>query len=70
MSDINRTMKAPRRSASEAKPIERSGRGFNAAARPSQNDLADDESKTRRPKMAAFIAKPAPSGGRPPLFRR
>ena len=70
MSDIGHTMKALRQTASEAKPIEKLGGGFNAAALASKNDLADDESETPRSKVTAFTAKPAPSAGRPPLFRR
>jgi hypothetical protein len=70
MSDIAHMMKAPRQTASEAKPIEKFGGGFNATARASKNDLADDESEAPRSKVTAFTAKPAPSAGRPPLFRR
>jgi len=54
----------------EAKPIATLGGGFNAAPLASKNDLAAGEPRKPRPKVAAFIAKPGPSGGRSPLFRR
>jgi hypothetical protein len=70
MSDIDHTMKASTQSAPEARPIEKSGGAFNATAPASKNDLADGQSKTQRSKVTAFTAKPAPSAGRRPLFRR
>jgi hypothetical protein len=71
MSGIDPMMKASTQSApEEAKPIEKCGGGFKAAPPPSKNDLADDESETSCSTATAFAAKPAPSAGRPPLFRR
>lgn len=70
MSNIDKVMKAPASAGREAKPVEKFGGGFNAASPPAKTDSADDETETPCSKVTAFAAKPAPSGGRRPLFRR
>jgi hypothetical protein len=70
MSDIDHMMKASTQSAPEAKPIEKFGGAFNAAAPALKNNLAAGESEMPRSTVSAFIAKPALSACRPPLFRR
>jgi len=63
-------MKARMLSAPEAKLTETFGGSFGAAPCPSKNDPAAGESEAPRPKATALVAKPGPSGGRRPLFRR
>jgi len=70
MSDIDNMMKASTRSAPQAKPIEACGGSFNAAPRPSKSDPAAGELEMPRSTVSTFVAKPALSGCRPPLFRR
>jgi len=70
MTNIDHVMKAPASAGHEVEPIEKFGGGFNAASRPSKRDSADGESEMPCSKVTAFAAKPTPSAGRRPLFRR
>ena len=70
MSDIEHVVKASTQSAPEAEPIGKLGSRVNATLSASKKDLTDDHSKTPRSTLSAFIAKPALSACRPPLFRR
>jgi len=70
MSNFDPMMKASTQSAPKAKPIEACDGGFNAAPPASKGDLAAGEPEIPRSTTPAFVDKPAPSGGRPPLFRR
>jgi hypothetical protein len=70
MSDIDRTMKPSTQSTPEPRPIAKLDGNLNAAGVYSKSDRTGGESDTLRPKVIAFTAKPAPSTGRRPLFRR
>jgi hypothetical protein len=70
MSDIDHMMKAFMQSDPEAKPIEKFGGSLSATPPISKNDLTDGESEMPCSKVTTFTAKPAPSAGRRPLFRR
>jgi hypothetical protein len=70
MSDIEHTTKAFMQFAPEAKSIQTFGGSFNAPPIASKSDLVTGQPERPCKKATAFIAKPGPSGGRPPLFRR
>jgi hypothetical protein len=70
VSNIDHVMKASTQSAPEATRTEKLGGRVNEALPASKNDLVDGQSGTPRPTVSGFIAKPALSTCRPPLFRR
>ena len=70
MSNIDHVMKASAQADHAAKPIERFGGGFHAISPLSKSDTADGELEMPRSAETAFAAKPTPSAGRRPLFRR
>jgi hypothetical protein len=69
MSDIDHA-KTSTQSASAAVPIEKLVGGVEAVRPGAKNDLRDGRSGAPRSTVSAFIAKPALSACRPPLFRR
>jgi hypothetical protein len=70
MSDIEHATKASMQSAPEAMPIRTFGRSFNAPPLASKDDLVAGEPERSCAEATAFIAKPALSANRRPLFRR
>ena len=70
MSDIEHATKASMQSAPEAMPTRTFGGSFNPPPLASKNDLVAGEPERSCTEATAFTAKPALSGGRPPLFRR
>ena len=67
---MSNMMKASAQADHEAKPIERFGGGFHAISPPSKSETTDGELEMPRSAETAFAAKPTPSAGRGPFFRR
>jgi hypothetical protein len=70
MSNIDDVMNASTQSAQDVTRIEKLGGRVNEVPPASENGLAASQSVTARAKLSGFIAKPALSACRPPLFRR